>query len=148
MCPKTWVYLHGAIIRDTLPDWVLHSTVHCIFNLAGQHTPITEYKSIAKTPSVPPKYCDHDDDGDVSEVHFQTSVSHYASADVRHSNTTRCILSRLLGKLTLMNNGWEAHTHTDMQVTYSMKQIPVPKLTPLSAPICVYMSSSDTWQLT
>ena len=31
------------------------------------HTPITEYKSIEKTPSVPPEDCDHDDDGDVSE---------------------------------------------------------------------------------
>lgn len=111
------------------------------------HTPITEYKSIAKTPSVPPKYCDHDDDGDVSEgalpdVCVPLRISR---CEALQHNQVHFITS---AREAYTYEQWMRGTHTDMQVTYSMKQIPVPKLTPLSAPICVYMSSPDTWQLT
>lgn len=101
------------------------------------------------TPSVSPG---DNDDGDVSKgalpdvcVPLQLS-RRKALTTITRPGAFYHVGSRSLHLLCTMD---EQHTHADVQVIYITlrSSFTVPQLTPLSAPICVYMSNPETQQL-
>lgn len=62
----------------------------------------------------------------LGSMHSQMSVSHYGSADVRHSRLQR----DWVDFITFKRGAYTVYTHTDIRVTYSIKQLHCPTADP------------------
>lgn len=74
----------------------------------------------------------------LARVHFQMSVSHYSLADVKHSR----LQLHQVDVITLARDAY-ASTQRTCKSHGEWSSCPVPQLTPVSARICVYMSSQS-----